>query len=117
MPTTLADLARLVEGRVLGDGLRQITGANTLTAAGPDDITLLDSSDKAHRLARCRAAAVIVPSGYKPEDRAAIQVDDVHAAFSQVVRHFRPPHASTPNGISPQAHVGPASQISDSATI
>ena len=85
MPTTLADLARLVEGRVIGDGSRRIAGANTLTAAGPDDITLLDSPDKAHRLPRCRAAAVVVPSGYEPEDRAAIQVADVHAAFAKIV--------------------------------
>lgn len=117
MPTTLADLARLVEGRVIGDGSRRIAGANTLTAAGPDDITLLDSPDKAHRLPRCRAAAVVVPSGYEPEDRAAIQVADVHAAFAKIVRHFRPPHLAGPKGISPLAHVSPTAQIADSATI
>jgi len=117
MRTTLADLARLVEGRVLGQDSRRIAGANTLSAAGPDDITLLDSSDKAHRLARCRAAAVVVPHGFQPEDRAAIQVNDVHAAFAEIVRHFRPPHASSPKGISPRAHVSPTAQIADSATV
>jgi UDP-3-O-[3-hydroxymyristoyl] glucosamine N-acyltransferase len=117
MPTTLADLARLVKGRVIGDASRQITGANTLTAAGPDDITLLDSPDKAHRLTRCRAAAAVVPQDFQPPDRGAIQVNDVHAAFAQIVQHFRPPHASAPKGISPLAHVSPTAQIAASATI
>ena len=117
MPTTLADLARLVEGQVSGDGSRRIAGANTLSAAGPDDITLLDSPDKAYRLARCRAAAVVVPGGYLPLDRAAIQVDDVHAAFAQIVRHFRPPHLARSIGISPLAFVSPTAKIADSATV
>jgi UDP-3-O-[3-hydroxymyristoyl] glucosamine N-acyltransferase len=117
MPTTLADLARLVEGRVIGDGSQRIAGANTLTAAGPDDITLLDSPDKARRLVRCRAAAVVVPSGYQPEDRAAIQVSDVHSAFAKIVGHFRPPHIAASKGTSPTAHVSPTAKIAESAIV
>ncbi len=92
MPTRLAELARIVGGRVVGDGAILIAGPNTLDAAGPNDITLLDSQDKAHKLARSVAGAVVVPRSLAV-DRAAIEVDDVHAAFAKIVLHFRPARA------------------------
>ncbi|HEY2761326.1 MAG TPA: hypothetical protein VGI75_11295, partial [Pirellulales bacterium] len=63
MATSLADLARIVDGQTVGDGTRIIAGSNTLNAAGPDDITLLDAVEKSHLLARSRAGAVVVPTG------------------------------------------------------
>ena len=90
MPITLADLADMVRGSVVGDGARLVAGANTLNSAGPTDITLVDSPDKVHRLARSRAGAVVVPRHLESIDRPAIQVDDVHEAFALIVGHFRP---------------------------
>jgi UDP-3-O-[3-hydroxymyristoyl] glucosamine N-acyltransferase len=111
MATPLADLARLVAGELVGDGARQIAGSNTLNAAGADDISLLDSADKAHYLARSAAAAVVAPRGFQPTDRPIIQVDDVHAAFAKIVEHFRPIHARCHTGISDRAHVSPTARI------
>ena len=56
MANTLAELARIVDGQVLHDCTRTIAGANTLSAAGADDITLLDSAEKAFLLARAKPA-------------------------------------------------------------
>src|SRR5262245_5990979 len=99
MPVTLADLARIVGGHIVGDGALSISGANTLNSAGPSDITLVDSPDKVHRLARSQAGAVVVPRGLESIDRPAIQVDDVHAAFALVVGRFRPADAASRRGI------------------
>ena len=98
MPTTLAALAELVGGRLVGAraGDLVLIGAATLDDAEPGDITLLDSAEKAHRLARSRAGAVLVPRDFLPDHPPAIEVDDVHAAFAAVVVHFRPKRTRSP---------------------
>jgi UDP-3-O-[3-hydroxymyristoyl] glucosamine N-acyltransferase len=111
MATSLADLARIVDGQTVGDGTRIIAGSNTLNAAGPDDITLLDAVEKAHLLARSRAGAVVVPTGFGALDRPAIRVRDVHQAFAQVVNHFRAARPVRSIGISEQAIVSSTARI------
>jgi UDP-3-O-[3-hydroxymyristoyl] glucosamine N-acyltransferase len=111
MVTSLADLARLVAGQVVGDAALQIAGFNILNAAGRNDITLLDSADKAHILARSSAGAVVVPQGYGVSDRPAIQVADVHAAFAKIADYFRPARLVAHTGISSKAVVSRTATI------
>jgi UDP-3-O-[3-hydroxymyristoyl] glucosamine N-acyltransferase len=117
MPASLAALAELVQGRLVGNATREIAGANTLDSATADDISLLDSAEKAHRLARSHAAAVVIPANLQAVDRPAIHVDDVHAAFAKIVRHFRPERTASKIGVSPRAFVGSGAKIAADATI
>ena len=93
MQATLAELAALVGGQIVGDGQLVIRGAATLRDAEPGQITLVDQAEKNQRLENCRAAAVVAPRSFAPENLPAIQVDDVHRAFAAIVRHFCPPRA------------------------
>ena len=86
-------------------------------AAGPGDITLLDAVDKAHLLSRCTAGAVVVPRGYEPGDRPAIQVDDVHAAFAKIVNFFRPATTKQSVGVSAKAIVSSTAEIASTAQV
>jgi len=113
MQATLAELASLVGGQIIGDGSLVIFGAATLHDAGPDQITLVDQAEKDHLLENCRAAAVVVPRDFVPEGLPAIQVDDVHQAFAAIVRHFYPPRQGRRIGISPLASVSPTATISE----
>ena len=90
MPTTLAQLAELVEGRLTGEGNLPITGAATLEVVESEQITLTDHADRATELANSPAAAAIVNESVGHCEIPTIVVDDVHAAFAQVVMHFRP---------------------------
>jgi UDP-3-O-[3-hydroxymyristoyl] glucosamine N-acyltransferase len=117
MPIRLADIARIVDGQVLGDGTLLIAGPNALNAAGPDDITLLDSAEKLHLLARSRAGAVVVPRTLGPLDRPCIQVADVHASFTKIVLHFRPQRLTAHRGIAPGAFVSPSARVAVGAEI
>src|SRR5689334_11632389 len=105
MATRLALLAELIGGRLAGtrSGELLIDGAATLEDAEEGQISLLDSPDKSHRLARCRASAVVVPADFVPERLPAVQVDDVHRAFAAVVMHFHPPRRAKRGGVSPLA--------------
>ncbi|HEV2972007.1 MAG TPA: UDP-3-O-(3-hydroxymyristoyl)glucosamine N-acyltransferase [Pirellulales bacterium] len=119
MASRLAMLAELIAGRLArtADGELLIDGAATLDIAEPGDISLLDSPDKTHRLAHCRASALVVPSGYLPDDLPAIQVDDVHAAFAAIVTHFRPVRQMVRIGISPGATVSPTARLGDDVDV
>ncbi|NIP84440.1 MAG: UDP-3-O-(3-hydroxymyristoyl)glucosamine N-acyltransferase [Planctomycetales bacterium] len=112
MPTQLAQLARLVDGQLVGDGSLKITGAATLTTAQQGDISLLDCPEKAKQLEATQASAVVVVPGVQLCDLPGLVVADVHAAFARIVSHFRPPRQQPPVGISPQAQIDPSAHLS-----
>jgi len=116
MPITLDDLAHALRAAVHhgtggADGSLPLTGACTLESATPGDVTLVDSPDKLHLLAKSRAGAAIVPLGTGPLDRPTIEAADVHAAFTTTIERFRPPRVRARGGVSPQAAVDPSARI------
>jgi len=112
MSITLSDLGTLVGGRLVGEAASvSISGAATLETATATEITLVDSPDKLHLLARSAAAAAIVPAGSGPLDRPSLEVADVHAAFAATINRFRPPRPSPRCGVSPQAAVDPSARL------
>jgi UDP-3-O-[3-hydroxymyristoyl] glucosamine N-acyltransferase len=117
MATTLAKLAELVGGTVLGDPEMVVGGAAPVQDAGPNDITLIDRPENAKQLAGCVATAVVVPRNFTADDRATIAVDDVHAAFIEILLHFRPGRAAPPVAIHPSATINPTALIDDGVNI
>jgi UDP-3-O-[3-hydroxymyristoyl] glucosamine N-acyltransferase len=112
MAITLGDLAARIGGTLVG-GSRDaaIAGAATLETAGERDVTLVDSAEKLHLLARSRAAAAIVPVGSGPLDRPSIEVADVHAAFAATIVGLRPPRVRPRSGVSSRAVVDPSARL------
>jgi UDP-3-O-[3-hydroxymyristoyl] glucosamine N-acyltransferase len=119
MPTTLAALAQLVDGEVVGDATVEIGGAATLLDAQAGDITLVDKNDKAERLAATSAKAAVVPRSFPTEalTMPAIVVDDVHRAFTTIVMQFRPPRPGRRVGISPAATISPTARLGDDVDV
>jgi UDP-3-O-[3-hydroxymyristoyl] glucosamine N-acyltransferase len=120
MAISLTVLAEVIGGRLVGTGVggdAMIDGAATLEDAEEGQISLLDSPDKAHRLAKCRASAVVVPADFVPERIPAIQVDDVHRAFAAVVMHFRPQRPAKRIGISPLAFVSRTARLAEDVDV
>jgi UDP-3-O-[3-hydroxymyristoyl] glucosamine N-acyltransferase len=117
MQATLAELAALVGGQITGDGQFVVHGAATLRDAEPGQITLVDESEKNHRLENCRASAVVAPRSFAPSDIPAIQVDDVHRAFAVIMGHFCPPRRVPRIGVSPLAMVSPTAQLGSNVDI
>jgi UDP-3-O-[3-hydroxymyristoyl] glucosamine N-acyltransferase len=113
MPMSLAALAQLVRGELVGDGAVDIEGAGALADAGPRDITLVDNSLKIERAAQTAARALVVPADFPRHalTKPAIVADDVHQAFTAIVTHFRPPRAPRHAGISPSAAIDPQARL------
>jgi UDP-3-O-[3-hydroxymyristoyl] glucosamine N-acyltransferase len=117
MQATLAELAALVGGHLTGSGDVVISGAASLFEAEPGQITLVDRAEKRQRLENCRATAVIAPRDFAPQCLPAIQVDDVHQAFSALVRWFRPPRETTCSGVSSLAVVSPSATLGKNVSV
>ena len=111
MQATVAELAAMVDGNLVGDGSVLVRGAAPLSEAGPGDITLVDRADRTDAVASTRAAAVVGPRSLPPQGLPVIQVDDVHRAFTVIVARFRPPRVRRRVGISPHAVVHPKARI------
>ena len=119
MPTSLAALARLVDGEVVGDGALEVENAATLDDSTERDITLVDKQIKANRLSEAAARAVVVPRDFALEslNKPAIVVDDVHRAFTAIVTHFRPLRTQPRIGISPDAPIHPSARLCDNVDV
>lgn len=114
---TLAELAELVEGVVLGDGNVEIFGAAPLGEAAPGQITLIDHPDRLAAALESPAQAVVVPAGVGPVALPTIEVADVHEAFTRIVRHFRPQRKSVSTGIHPRAEIAASAQLADDVQV
>jgi UDP-3-O-[3-hydroxymyristoyl] glucosamine N-acyltransferase len=117
MPTTLADLAALVGGRLCGGESLPITGVAILDVAVAGELTLVDHADRAPAFQKSNAAAAIVPNDFPAVDKPTILVDDVHVAFSKVISHFRPVRPRQRIGISPAAWISPSAHIGEEVDI
>jgi UDP-3-O-[3-hydroxymyristoyl] glucosamine N-acyltransferase len=117
MSLTLAEVARLVGGQIVGDGQIPITGTATIAAARPGDITLADHAKLAPQLARSHAAAVVVGPGFQPTGKPYLVVDDVHATFARLVQHFHPRRQARPIGISPAAQISATATLSEGVQV
>jgi UDP-3-O-[3-hydroxymyristoyl] glucosamine N-acyltransferase len=109
--TTLAELADLVGGRLLGDGSLIISGAEIISRACQGEITLADQPNLSQQLAQSRASAVLISANIDHGNMHAILVEDVRSAFSQIVSHLYPQPRSVRTGISPDARVNPLAQL------
>jgi len=110
MATSLAELGELVQGTVVGEPATEITGAAVLADVRPGQITFIDVAEKLGRLAASAAVAAIVPRGVE-SGAPTIQVDDVHAAFTAVIEHFKPRRKTARLGIHSAACVSPTARL------
>ncbi|REJ68518.1 MAG: UDP-3-O-(3-hydroxymyristoyl)glucosamine N-acyltransferase [Planctomycetota bacterium] len=117
MTTRLAQIAELVDGKLVGDGTLSIAGAATLTAAQPGDVSFLEDPENIRHLEDTSASALVVPHGFLPPGWNVIQVDEVQACFARIVTHFRPPRRTGRIGVSPAAHISPTAQLEDDVDI
>jgi UDP-3-O-[3-hydroxymyristoyl] glucosamine N-acyltransferase len=113
MAIRLAELAKLVDGELIGNGNLVVQGAGTLYDTGPGEITLVDTHSKAEKLAASQASAAIIPESFPAASLTmpAIRVSDVHRAFTQIVMHFLPPRVLRSGGVSPLAVVSPTATL------
>jgi UDP-3-O-[3-hydroxymyristoyl] glucosamine N-acyltransferase len=103
--TTLSKLAKLVDGKILGDAAAQIVGVAPFESATANDITVAGTNKFLKQLETSKAAAIIVPRHITADSHNLIQVDHPLVAFAKVIAYFHPAPIFAP-GIHRSAEVG-----------
>lgn len=115
---TIGELGRLVEGVVRGSNETRIENAMPLSGTLPEAcITLVDRPEAADHLSLSGAAAAVVPIGFSAVSIPTIEVPNPHAAFEQIILHFRPPVVEDRSGVHVHAVVDPTALIGEGCVI
>ncbi|TWT77025.1 UDP-3-O-acylglucosamine N-acyltransferase [Posidoniimonas polymericola] len=114
---TLGDLARLVNGRLVGDADTLISSVHPLDDAVPGCLTLADNDQRAKSLTDSPAAAAVAPADCDLGALPGILVDDVHQAFAAIVSHFRPARVREPISRHPRAVIADTATIDPTAQV
>ena len=116
MKVSLSQMATLVQGNVIGDADKIISGAAPFELAGKDDITVAGHAKFLKKIGDCPAGAIIVPRSTTAGAPNLVQVDNPMVAFAQVLQHFYPT-IQPPAGIHASAAVGTEFKSGSNVTI
>jgi len=130
MPKTLKEIAKFLNGELIGDGEVAINQIKSLEDAGSGDLSILVSSKYEEALAKSGASGFLVPKDIKnTHDRNVIKVDYPSIALSRAIGLIMPEAIPHPKGVHKTAvisesasigknvAVGPYAVISDNARL
>lgn len=106
MRKTLKEIAKLINGEVVGDAGVVITGVAGIKEASGGDITFLANPKYLPLIDKTLASAIITSRDVKIDSRPAILVDNPSLAFSKIISVFAPCEITHPKGIHPSACLG-----------
>ena len=114
---TLADLAAILGGEVVGDSATEIRGVAGIKEAQLGDVTFLANARYESYLFETRASAVICSREERTAPIPLLKVDNPYLAFQRIVRVFRPELVRGLPGVHPTAVVAPDAEIGERASI
>ena len=104
---TLQEIARLVDGELLGDGQGVITGVAGIQEAKAGEITFLSNAKYLPFLEKTQASAVITSKEIVFSSKFLIRVSNPSQAVNKVISFFHPARPELSMGIHPTAVVDP----------
>ncbi|MBA2647936.1 MAG: UDP-3-O-(3-hydroxymyristoyl)glucosamine N-acyltransferase [Pyrinomonadaceae bacterium] len=125
---TVAELAALVGGRVLGDESVRVTRVASLADADADAIAFVESMKLLEEARTSQAACVIVPEGGRVEGKCVIEAARPKLAFALIAEALHPPkrraapihqtaHVAASARLNEGVFVGACAQIGERAQI
>jgi len=117
MKKTLNEIAKLIDGKVIGNGDILITGASGIREAAEGDITFLANSRYSPLMDKTRAAAIITSSDAQETTKPIIVTENPSLAFVKIISMFMPDDAGHPSGIDYTAVIGKNVSLGKGVTI
>ncbi|PWU15613.1 MAG: UDP-3-O-(3-hydroxymyristoyl)glucosamine N-acyltransferase [Verrucomicrobia bacterium] len=128
MPYTAAEIARVVEGEVIGDASLLLNGFAPADRAQAGDLTFAENPNYFERADQSAASAIIVDGSFVSKRKVLIKVPSARIAFARVLPLFFPEPAFAagvhPTAVIPasaqvdaSAHIGPCCVLGDNVTI
>ena len=107
MDKSVAEIAELVGGAIVGDAGIRITGVNGIRQAGSGDLSFVGSRQYVPYVETTAASALLVSEGVACQDKTVIRVNDPYKAFIQVIQQCVDHGAAHPfEGIHDSAVIG-----------
>jgi UDP-3-O-[3-hydroxymyristoyl] glucosamine N-acyltransferase len=116
MPLTAAEIARHLDGEVVGDGAMQLTGFAPADKAKPGDLTFAENETYFLRAEQSAAPAIMIDGPFASAKKTLIRVPNARVAFAKVLPLFFPEPIFQP-GIHPTAVVSPSAHVDPSAHV
>src|SRR5438093_5521662 len=114
MTYSAADIAKHVQGEVLGDAALPLAGFAPVDAARPGDLTFAEHEEYFRRAEQSAASAILVSAGFTSTRKVLIRVRNPRVAFAKVLPLFFPERKLAP-GVHPSAVVAASAQGPDGA--
>jgi UDP-3-O-[3-hydroxymyristoyl] glucosamine N-acyltransferase len=116
MTLTAADLARQLQGEVVGDGATAITGFAPAETAKAGDLTFAENDAYLARAEQSAASAILVSGEAKSSRKTLIRVRNARVAFAKALPWFFPEPPMTP-GIHPSAVIALSATVDATAHV
>src|SRR5258708_10649107 len=128
MDCTVAEIAKIVSGNVIGDPSLALRGFAPADRAESGDLTFAENETYFERAEQSAASAILVDGAFTSKSKTLIQVPNARIAFAKAVAIFFPEPVFPPTihstavvadsaQIDPTAHIGPFCMVSDGAKI
>jgi UDP-3-O-[3-hydroxymyristoyl] glucosamine N-acyltransferase len=115
MPTA-SEIAKHLQGEVVGDGNAVLNGFAPADQAKPGDLTFAETEEFFVRAEESAATAIIADQRFKSAKKILIRVPNARIAFAKALALFFP-EPVRPGGIHPLAAVAASAQIDPTAHI
>jgi len=116
MPYTIAEIAKLLGGEILGDASLVLKGFAPADRAQPGDLTFAENENYFARAEQSAASAIIIDGPGASSRKTLIRVPNARIAFAKVLPLFFPEPAFAA-GIHPTAIVPASAQVDPTAHI
>ena len=116
MKATLAEIAALVDGKVIGDEKTSISGLSPIDNISQDSLVFAEGDSNIQQALQSKAGAILVASPTSNINKPVIQVSNPFKAFITLLNHFYPnQHPDT--GIHPTAVIDDSVHIGKNVSI
>ena len=106
MQKTLKEIAKLIDGRVVGNGDILISGASGIREASEGDITFLSNPKYSSLMDKTLASAIVTSTDAQKTTKPVILTDNPSLAFVKIISIFTPKEVEHPKSIDSTALLG-----------
>jgi len=114
---TLSEIAKLVNGRLIGNGRARIRGINGIKEAQEGELSFLANSKYAALAKQSKASAILVSAEVKLPGKNLIVVDNPSIAFAQVINEVLDIKKYAREGIHPTAVIADDAKLGKNVAI
>ena len=117
MLTKVKDIAKFVNGELVGNGEVLINGINGVNEAREGELTFVLSPKLAELVKSTKASCVVVPKDLDGKfDKPLIRVDNPSIAFSRIIERVMPGRIPHPKGVHPTAVIAKDAHLGKGAS-